>query len=453
MSHNILFIILDSCRGDKFFGEYKNSITPNIDKLIQKGTYFENTISASDATLLGISSIFTGIHSFKTGIRSTRFNKLDKHVSTFFQLFKKNKYNIFGNTPTVTETIGLLPEFDNKQSTYDYHFDLGNGLATKVIETLKKEVNEPWLYYVHANDLHFPINPPDEYKDEKFGDSNYEKMISAIDYWLGKIINKIDLENTLIVITADHGSYIQTVKIEDKIINFEPNANKQLKITKIGNKIPKFLNPLKKKIFDQIEKSNMETREKTIESLNLRPYQKRALLWQRGDIDKFLYDENIHVPFLIAGPGIPKNKTISQQVRHVDIFPTIAELVEVKLDFATDGISLLPLINGEDVDELPAYIESTPLVQKQTNDVVGIRTSEFKYFRDKDNAKKRIYLFNLKNDPFEEENIAEETPERILEMEKILEQILEQKNGDEGIEFDEDETRAIEEELKKLGYD
>ena len=78
MKPNILFIILDSCRGDKFYGTEKKSKTPNIDSLTKNGVYFENTISASDATLLGISSIFTGLHPFKTGIKSARFNKLDK---------------------------------------------------------------------------------------------------------------------------------------------------------------------------------------------------------------------------------------------------------------------------------------------------------------------------------------------------------------------------------------
>jgi len=452
MKPNILFIILDSCRGDKFFGKNKKSVTPNIDTLIKNGTYFENTISASDSTLFGITSIFTGIHSFKTGIRSSRFNKLDKKINTFFNLFKHNGYNLFGHIPTVTETIGLMPEFENLDSTYDYHFDLGSGLGEKIIQTLRKEVEQPWLYYIHANDLHFPINPPTDFRDEQYGISNYEKMISAIDLWIGKIFNEIYLENTLIIITGDHGIYIQTVKINNKTINFEPNAKKQLLITKMGNKIPKFLNPLKKKIFTQIENSSTETRIKTIESLDLKPHQKRALMWQRGDVDKFLYDENIHVPLLILGLKIPKNKIIKNQVRHVDIFPTIADIIGITPDFQTDGISLMPLIKGENVEEIPAYIESTPLVQKTTNDVIGIRTSKFKYFRDNNDSKKRIYLFNLEDDPLEEKNIADKMPKIVLDMEKILLQILENKNESEP-EFDEEETKAIEEELKKLGYD
>ncbi len=452
MKPNILIIIIDSCRGDKFYGIGKKTITPNIDTIIKDGVYFENTISASDATLLGISSIFTGLYPFKTGIKSTRFNKLDKKIITFFDLLKQNGYNLFGHRPTVTETIGLIPTFENIDSAYDYHLDLGKGLGEKIIHTIRNEVKEPWFYYIHANDLHFPINPPENYNNEKFGESNYERMVSAIDQWIGKIVNEIDLENTLVVLTSDHGSYIQTAKVDGKIVNFEPNANKQLRITKMGHKIPKFLNPLKKKIFSKIENSDKGTRTKIIESLDLKPHQKRALMWQRGDVDKFLYDENIHVPFLIIGSKIPKNKIIKTQVRHIDIFPTIADIVGIEPISQIDGVSLLPLINGQDIEELPAYIESTPLVQKKTNDVIGIRTSQFKYFRDSNDPKKRIHLFNLQTDPLEENNVAENSPKIISNMENILSQILENKSEIEP-EFNEDETKAIEEELKKLGYD
>ena len=41
---NILFLIIDSFRSDKFFHKEKTSVTPNIDKLIQRGVYFSQTI-------------------------------------------------------------------------------------------------------------------------------------------------------------------------------------------------------------------------------------------------------------------------------------------------------------------------------------------------------------------------------------------------------------------------
>ena len=42
---NILFLVLDGFRGDLCYGKKKTSKTPNIDKLIKNGTYFQTTIS------------------------------------------------------------------------------------------------------------------------------------------------------------------------------------------------------------------------------------------------------------------------------------------------------------------------------------------------------------------------------------------------------------------------
>ena len=74
-----------------------------------------------------------------------------------------------------------------------------------------------------------------------------------------------------------------------------------------------------------------------------------------------LYDELIRVPLIFFGNTIQtKKKKIKNQVRHVDIFPTILDLVKIKEQKETDGQSLEDLINDDNVEEkeeLPAYIE------------------------------------------------------------------------------------------------
>jgi|APSaa5957512535_1039671.scaffolds.fasta_scaffold01295_14 arylsulfatase A-like enzyme len=450
MKQNIIFLTLDSCRSDKFYGKNKTSITPNIDKLIEKGVYFEQMISSADSTLLAITSLFTGKHPFKTGIRSQRFNKLKEGVSTFFKILSNNGYHHYAYNPTVTKTIGLMPDFENKDSHYDYHFDLNDGLGEKVIEKLKSELSEPWCFYIHANDLHFPIKVPKKFSDNKYGDSNFEKQLSGIDSWIGKIFKNINIKNTLFIITSDHGTFIPSITIENEIINFEIEGKKQQLISKISKKTPSFLQPLKTKIFLKKEKKERNSMKKKILKMDLKPHQKRELLWQRSDLDKVLFDSNVKVPLLIVGNQIKENVIISQQVRHVDVFPTILDIIGIKNSEGVDGQSLVPLINGEELEELPAYIESTPSIQTKSNEVIGIRTSQFKYFRDREDKTKRIHLYNLKNDLDEEHNISE-NKDIIKKMENIIDELYKESIEDE--EFSEEETKAIEEELKKLGYD
>ena len=62
-------MVIDSLQARKFYGE-KTSLTPNIDSLMKNGTCFENLISACDSSLLSLTSLFTGKHAFKTGVRS-----------------------------------------------------------------------------------------------------------------------------------------------------------------------------------------------------------------------------------------------------------------------------------------------------------------------------------------------------------------------------------------------
>ena len=94
MKPNVLFIIIDSLRSDKFTEHGKNQNNSNISHLIENGTLFKDTISAANATILSWSALFTSKFPFKTGIRSTRFNKLNSNIITSFDILKNNNYKI-----------------------------------------------------------------------------------------------------------------------------------------------------------------------------------------------------------------------------------------------------------------------------------------------------------------------------------------------------------------------
>ena len=88
----------------------------------------------------------------------------------------------------------------------------------------------------------------------------------------------------------------------------------------------------------------------------------------------------------------------------------------------------------------------------KANEVIGIRTSKFKYFRDRDDKTKRIHLYDLKNDFNEDYNISGKK-DIVKKMENIIEDLYKENIEKEDTEFSEEETKDIEDELKKLGYD
>ena len=59
---NILFLVIDSLRADRIFGDKRTTKTPTIDKLIKDGVYFSQLISTSDVTGTGMGCYFTGVY-------------------------------------------------------------------------------------------------------------------------------------------------------------------------------------------------------------------------------------------------------------------------------------------------------------------------------------------------------------------------------------------------------
>ena len=114
-------------------------------------------------------------------------------------------------------------------------------------------------------------------------------------------------------------------------------------------------------------------------------------------------------------------RIITKQVRQVDIFPTICELVDIPLDIKISGKSLVSATNEISEEEEPNYLHTIPYLKLSSLDRVGIRTSKYKYFRASRDSKKNVNLYDLENDPYENNNIAQTHKQLVARLEnKIL---------------------------------
>jgi arylsulfatase A-like enzyme len=471
MKPNILFFLLDSVRADKFYGDNKTSITPNLDALIKKGTYFTQTISSTDATILSLSSFFNSSYPFR--INNNRTWKIIMKENNNLEILKKNGYHIFGTIPGIASMAEMSQYCENEDNEYDafdktdrsattfpdgttgqrkYLFeDFNNSVGEKITDFLESNtMKEPWFYYIHSHDLHpHKITVPKEFDDEKFGKNKYEKVISSMDVWIRNIINKIDLSKTLVVITSDHGIHYPIN--EQGYSYFEPKFETELNI---GKKImphsthkvgAKMIVSLRNKVRDlRLEKANK----------GLSPYEIRS---RRPHVTLSIFDESIRIPLLFVGYNTPDHKIISQQVSGVDIFPTIFEIVGIDYAQKMDGRSLITLFKDMEFEEKPIYLHTNPHVKITSDDKVGIRTPEFKYFRLLDGIQDKnvedVYLYDLKNDPFENNNLAKSNPNKVKEMENILQTMSKSPEPSTNeSELTKVEEEKIESQLKKLGY-
>ena len=440
---NILFIVLDGCRADKFY-DNKNFKTPVIDSLIKQGSYFSQAISSTDYTISAISSIFTSRYPFGVGETKEYYDKTHSESTSYITNLKSNGYNCYATMHSALDAMGFSSYFENDNQSYQgKDIQLHSGLGEKTLGMLKPNVmKSPWIYFIHVLAFHRPIRVPNF---EKMSiNERYELMMEIVDSWLAKILDIVDLKNTLLVITSDHGDYIpvidntakQSGPIIEKSKSFIKNFLPKTQVTNIHKK--------KKEILRQVRSSKLKT-----------SYEKRSLN-ERPDENRFQFDELIRVPLLFAGYGVPSRGAIPDLVRSIDIFPTIESILDLpKKKSDIHGRSLFSLIENEEMEEFPVYMESTTIHtgQKSPKAVIGIRTSSHKYFRSLKNPNENCHLYDLRVDPKEENNLAEKNPEKVTEMEQLLEEIRVKTSFDTHSEkYSKDESIRVEEELKKLGY-
>ena len=439
MNQNILFIIIDSLRADKFHGDEKTSKTPNIDKLIKKGAYFSQAVSSSDVTGICVGNIFTGMFSQKTGIIQ---RKVNAKIKTLFDILKENNYETYGIVPDLTWFKQFTKKFDYVSRYYAANRiqkGLADGIGENILEQLSLDkMKSPWINYIHLEDLHEKIIVPEKFNKEEYGETDYEKMISCIDDWIGKIIEKCNLDNTLVIITSDHGDYIPIVDYLGQL----PTIQKFMK--KIKEKIPT-LEPIGLKLFILIRNIKKKYQEKELRE-KLTEDQMKTL---RARGQKTLDDETLKIPLLIVNNQIMP-RIFTDLVSGIDIFPTILNYLKIKIDFSNiDGRDLNTLIDGGKLKEIPIFIQSGDTQEEKTSLVVGIRTSKFKYYRSRKYPKENVCLYDLEKDPIENNNICNSFPKIVESMEKIL---VEYEKVNPITKIEEENNKEIEEELRKMGY-
>ena len=89
-----------------------------------------------------------------------------------------------------------------------------------------------------------------------------------------------------------------------------------------------------------------------------------------------LYDATLHVPLVLQGPGVPIGVTVRSQVRHVDLVPTLAQLLGVTLPEPVDGVSLLP-VGGQTGVRMGVRHPSDPVEKSEPEAPVSYAESRF----------------------------------------------------------------------------
>ena len=126
------------------------------------------------------------------------------------------------------------------------------------------------------------------------------------------------------------------------------------------------------------------------------------------------YEESLHVPLIIAGPGFPTGVVTNRTVANIDIVPTMLQIAGAKAGRVMDGRSLVPdPAHPADDKDRGILIESNmfdptkPLQFPgfQVPRFKGVRTVGYQYTEWADGTHE---LFDLRTDPAEMHNLADD---------------------------------------------
>jgi choline-sulfatase len=114
-----------------------------------------------------------------------------------------------------------------------------------------------------------------------------------------------------------------------------------------------------------------------------------------------MYEHTINVPLLIAGPGVPQDRRCAAQVYLRELYPTTCELAGVSIPSTVEAESFAAVLRGEkDVHHEYAFAYFT-----DTQRMVRGDRWKLVYYPHLD----REQLFDLRNDPDERDNLADES--------------------------------------------
>ncbi len=135
-----------------------------------------------------------------------------------------------------------------------------------------------------------------------------------------------------------------------------------------------------------------------------------------------LYEGGIRVPLVVTGPGFKKTGSkCDAPVSSVDFYPTLLELAGIKPPEGQvlDGVSLVPLLHGASKLDRKRLFWHFPCYVGRATPSSAIREGDFKLIEFFEEGG-RVELFNLKNDPNEEKNLAALMPDKAAALSKTL---------------------------------
>ena len=197
---NIVLITVDGLRYDA-----STQLLTSINEI--GNIVFTQAISSASHTTPAIASLLTGNYPYNTGVHLYT-DSIPDNMPLLQEKLKDQRYQTYG-----IFTAGIVNRILINRS-WDYWY-IHNKVpymqadeATKMaLDVLKNNNASPFFLWVHYLDPHTPFMPPEKYVNEHDIRRKlyYNGEVRFVNYGIGELINQLDLQNTIIILSADHG--------------------------------------------------------------------------------------------------------------------------------------------------------------------------------------------------------------------------------------------------------
>jgi len=328
---NLVVVSIDTLRADHLgtYG-YDKPTSPVIDALAARGARFDNAIAASHWTAPSHVSLLTGLHPVQHGVRAfPNPGRLSPEVPTLAELLSEAGYDTAGFAAGlyVGEGIGLADGFGTwveRVAPARHRMEEASAWVRGHAETAP---DTPFFLFVHTYQVHDPYDPPPPY-DRWFQDDP----------------------------GAPIAEWLRLPHSETTFPGWRPDAEQLATQVALYDGEIRYTDEMLGQLLDTLAEAGVAD-----DTLVVITSDHGEEFFDHGWVGHGrLFKELLHVPLVLAHPALPgvAQPAVSQPVGHVDVVPTVLDLLGVDAPADLPGRSAVSAMAGACDAEARAYSSS-----------------------------------------------------------------------------------------------
>jgi arylsulfatase A-like enzyme len=389
---SVLLYLIDTLRADHLsaYG-YDRATTPFLEELGERGYVYLNSYSTSAWTRPSTATLLTGL--FPSFHQANARMRLPLEVSTVAEVMRAGGWSTWAFVTNGNVNAAGL-DFEQGFDRFVAIKPRGNQpdaseINDLVVPWLEEVGDEPFFLFIHSVDPHAPYNPPESVRF-RFTDPEYDGPVIPEETRKKYLGTREPTDDDLAYII---GLYDEEILFQDSMI---------------------------RELFDALKNDRLMERTYTVITSDHGEEFFEHGYWEHG---KKLFEEQIRVPLIVIPPSTKQVEParITLPVQGVDVVPSIFGWLGI--DFAAGLIQgdVLPLSDRDGVSSRPVYCEE--IRHDSGFDIFSLAVGSQKIIvkKNRERGGQKIWLFNLAEDPYEQNNLYSRDSEQALDLMQRLE--------------------------------